>query len=252
MQFKYKVAENGNTEVKYKYYNILLKYHTWVNIPGYFPALQFSNTNHFLTTLYLPKLSPLSPSFPPHSSSSPSSLNSMLMLLPTSVSLPATLPELDLYRPSVSIPPNLVFPTIPRPTANKSRAESISKWVKNRDSHIRHFKPSVNFRSRSRRATCCPAQQPQYSSCKYHAAVMYFLSKKQQTWQDTQVFQFVLHLPVNNIMYSYLSPRLVVSLGCKYVLWTESRLFTALERSINRWKFSTVNPQKRLTEQTPL
>ena len=32
MEWKYKVASNGNTKVKYKYLKTVLKYSTWVNV----------------------------------------------------------------------------------------------------------------------------------------------------------------------------------------------------------------------------
>jgi len=40
----YKVAYNGNTVLKYKYLNILLKQITLVNIFGYFPPLTTTTT----------------------------------------------------------------------------------------------------------------------------------------------------------------------------------------------------------------
>lgn len=33
--WKYKVAENGNAEVQYKYLEMLLKYSSWVNVLSY-------------------------------------------------------------------------------------------------------------------------------------------------------------------------------------------------------------------------
>ena len=39
MEYKYKVAENGNIQVKYKYLKVILKYSILLNVHSYFPSL---------------------------------------------------------------------------------------------------------------------------------------------------------------------------------------------------------------------
>ncbi len=48
VEYKYKVALNGNIQVKYKYLKVVLKYSTWVNVLSYIPPLESNLLKHLI------------------------------------------------------------------------------------------------------------------------------------------------------------------------------------------------------------